>query len=66
MSGQSVYAVNCEKCSYIVEVINPLLGHEPYEVYATSFGLTLSDKDKIVRTSCPNCGSQVWAKFRYP
>ena len=62
--GQSAYVVNCDKCSYIVEVVNPILGREPIEVSPTSFGLTAAN-EKIVRTRCPRCGGQVWARFKY-
>jgi len=61
--GQSVYVVTCPECSSPVQVVNPKIGVEPVEVYATGiFGLL---NDNVVHTRCPNCGSKVMAQFEY-
>ncbi len=62
---QNTFAVTCSTCSRIVEVVNPRLRETPVDVHSTEFGLYFSDRVKIVRTRCPKCGHQVWAKFHY-
>lgn len=65
MTVQIAYAVNCTQCGGFVNIINPRLGEQPVKVWPTTFGLTLLDRFEIVRTRCPHCKTEVWAKFQY-
>lgn len=63
--GQNVYALSCHVCGGVAEVVNPRLDEEPYEVSRTEFDMSLTDREKVVRTRCSNCGRQIWARFKY-